>query len=63
MGAKLNGSREDREFATKAYKVIGELLASGKLKPNPVKKYSKGLAGIPRGFEDMEAGKVQSPER
>lgn len=63
MGAKMKGSHEDREFATKAYKVIGELLASGKLKPNPIKKYSKGLAGIPRGFEDMEADKVQSPER
>jgi hypothetical protein len=61
MGVKMKGSQEDRDFATKSYKVIGELLASGKLQPNPVKKYSKGLAGIPRGFEDMEAGKVQSP--
>jgi len=41
--------------------LIGELLASGKLKPNPVKKYSQGLAGVPEGFKDAEAGKVSLP--
>jgi NADPH:quinone reductase-like Zn-dependent oxidoreductase len=63
LGAKMQGSQEDRAFAIKFYKVIGDLVASGKLMPNPIKKYSKGLARIIRGFEEMEAGKVEFPRK
>jgi hypothetical protein len=48
----------DHTFATKVYKILGKLLASGKFKPNPVRKYAHGLAGIEKGFKDAEYGKV-----
>jgi hypothetical protein len=51
---------EDHEFATKQYKKLAELLAAGQFKPNPVKKYPKGLAGVEEGFKDAQAGKVTS---
>jgi hypothetical protein len=40
------------------YKIIGELLESGKFKPNPIRKYSRGLASVKDGFQDAEDGKV-----
>jgi hypothetical protein len=49
----------DHEFAIKAYQIMGSLLATGNLKPNPTKKYPQGLAGIPQGFKDAETGKVR----
>lgn len=55
---------EDHEFATKQYKKLAELLAAGQFKPNPVKKYPNGLAGVEQGFKDAQAGKVNpSPIR
>jgi len=57
----MKGSATDREFAAKVYKLTGELIASGKFKPNPVRKYPQGLAGVEQGFKDAEAGKVPIP--
>jgi hypothetical protein len=54
----IKGSATDREFAAKIYKLTGELIASGQLKPNPIKKYPQGLASVEQGFKDAEAGKV-----
>ena len=54
----MKGSATDREFAAKAFKLTGELVASGKFKPNPIKKYPQGLASVEQGFTDAEAGKV-----
>jgi len=56
----MKGSAEDREFAAKVYKLTGDLIASGKFKPNPIKKYPNGLASVEQGFKDAEAGKVTS---
>jgi hypothetical protein len=44
--------------AAKIYKVTGELLAAGKFKPNPVTKYTGGLAAVEKGFKDQQQGKV-----
>ena len=54
----MKGSATDREFAAQAFKLTGELIASGKFKPNPIKKYPQGLASVERGFKDAESGKV-----
>lgn len=40
------------------YKIIGELIASGQLKPNPLKKYPGGLSSVEQGFEDAQGNKV-----
>lgn len=54
----IKANPAEHAFVTKAYKMVGELLASGKFKPNPVRKLPQGLAGIERGFKDAEEGKV-----
>ena len=59
----MNGSAVDREFAAKVFKLLGDLIASGKFKPNPIKKYPHGLASVEQGFKDAEAGKVSCLSR
>jgi len=39
---------------------VANLLRQGKFKPNPVKKYPKGLASVEQGFADAEAGKIRA---
>jgi hypothetical protein len=47
----------DYTFAKELYAKIGELLAAGKFKPNPVKKLG-GLESVQQGFKDAESNKV-----
>jgi len=56
----IKANPKDHEFAIKAYKLIADLLANGKMKPNPVKKYPKGLASVEQGFQDAENGKIHA---
>lgn len=53
-----NANPADHAFATNMYKIIGELIASGQLKPNPLKKYPGGLSSVEQGFEDAQGNKV-----
>ncbi len=48
----------DHIFATKMYKIIGDLIASGQLKPNPLKKYPNGLSSVEQGFQDAQSNNV-----
>ena len=57
---KISANPKDHDFAVKAYRMIAKLLADGKYKPNPVKKYPKGLASVEQGFEDSQNGKIRA---
>lgn len=55
---RVKADPTDHTFATEMYKVIGELIASGQLKPNPQKKYPNGLSSVEQGFQDAQGNKV-----
>ena len=38
--------------------LLTKILATGKIKPNPVHIYPNGLASVKGGLQDMEEGKV-----
>ncbi|OJD28899.1 zinc-binding oxidoreductase [Diplodia corticola] len=58
-GTKTTPARpQDLEFATRFWKVAGELLEQGKVKPHPPQVREGGLGGILDGLEDMRQGKV-----
>ncbi|KAF4543480.1 Zinc-binding oxidoreductase [Lasiodiplodia theobromae] len=49
---------QDLEYAARFWKVAGELLAQGKIKPHPAEVREGGLEGILDGLEDMKQDKV-----
>ncbi|KKY24334.1 putative zinc-binding oxidoreductase [Diplodia seriata] len=49
---------QDLEFATKFWKLAGELLEQGKIKVHPPEVREGGLGGILEGLEDMRQDKV-----
>jgi hypothetical protein len=60
MGAGLfKATPTDHAFAKEMYAKIGELVADGKLKPNPIKKLG-GLETVAQGFEEAKNNKVIS---
>ncbi|CAE6507528.1 unnamed protein product [Rhizoctonia solani] len=53
-------SPHDREHMASWIPKLEELVASGKVKPNPVKLWSGGLASVNDGFQYMRDGKVSA---
>jgi NADPH:quinone reductase-like Zn-dependent oxidoreductase len=59
-GINLPGDPSHYADGTKFNKLITRLLAEGKLKPGPIKMFSKGLASVHEGFMYMVSGKVHA---
>jgi len=51
------------ETAKSAYLAIGDWLAKGKFKANPVTLGSRGLQGIPEGIQLLKEGKVRQIDK
>lgn len=50
---------EHHENAIRFAKLISDVLATGKVKPSPVKLFPNGLASVKDGFKYMIDGKVR----
>jgi len=60
FGNKLPAMPDHKEFRSKFNKKhMPELISSGKLKANPVKKLEGGLESVLEGMKYMEAGKAK----
>ncbi|KAK7042169.1 dehydrogenase [Favolaschia claudopus] len=53
-------STEHYENAKGYCKLISEVIATGKIKPVPLRLYPNGLASVKDGFEDMKTGTVHA---
>lgn len=49
---------KDGKFAERWYRIMGDWLDQGKLKPNTVRIMEGGLAGIPKGLKLLEENKI-----
>ena len=58
LGGFWPASPEDHAHMAQFLSKTPELIASGKIKPNPVKLFEGGLAAIPEGLQYIKAGKV-----
>lgn len=58
FGADWPANPEHLEFASRFWKIAGELLAQGKIKPHPADVREGGLEGIFKGLQEMREGKV-----
>ncbi|KAI0099387.1 putative zinc-binding oxidoreductase ToxD [Daldinia grandis] len=58
LGHTFTANPADLEFATKFWKLAGELLAQGKVKPHPADVREGGLDRILEGLDDLRQGRV-----
>ena len=61
MPLKMPADLKQEEFGKWSAKLLNEVLASGKLKPGPIKIMPDGLTGIIDGFEYLRSGKAGFP--
>lgn len=58
LGAHVPARLGDYEFTKKFWRITGELLAAGRLKPHPLSLGENGLVGVFDGMQKAREGKV-----